>query len=84
MYSMEQKRVAIEMCIRFEHSFTDTITELGYPSATMLGRWWREYEDAGIARNTGALKILFALVYLEMFSGAGVPGGIGGVGVATP
>jgi len=33
---MEQKRAAIETCIRFDHSSADTIAELGYPSRTML------------------------------------------------
>ena len=47
MYSMEQKRVAIEAYIRFGHSCADTIAELGYPSATMLRAWWREYESTG-------------------------------------
>ena len=36
MYSMEQKRAAIETYIRFDHSSADTIAELGYPSRTML------------------------------------------------
>ena len=29
MYSVEQKRAAIEACIGFEHSCDDTIAELG-------------------------------------------------------
>lgn len=32
MYSMGQKRVAIETHIRFEHGRADTMAELGYPS----------------------------------------------------
>ena len=47
MYSMEQKRAAIETYIRFDHSSADTIAELGYPSRTMLRKWWKEYERTG-------------------------------------
>lgn len=35
MYSMEQKRVAIEAYIRFGHDCADTIAELGYPSTPL-------------------------------------------------
>ena len=31
MYSKEQRRIAIETFIRFDHSYADTIAELGYP-----------------------------------------------------
>ena len=44
MYSMGQKRAAIETCIRFDQSSADRIAELGYPSRAMLGIWWNEYE----------------------------------------
>lgn len=47
MYSMEQKRAAIETYIRFDHSTADTIAELGYPSRAMLGMWWKGYERTG-------------------------------------
>jgi putative transposase len=47
MYSMEQRQAAIETYIRFDHSSADTIAELGYPSRTMLRKWWKEYERTG-------------------------------------
>ena len=36
MYSMGQKRVAIETYARFEHSCADTIAEPGYPLTSPL------------------------------------------------
>lgn len=30
-YSEEQRRSALETFIRFDHSYADTIAELGYP-----------------------------------------------------
>ena len=39
MYGRNQKRVAIETSVRFEHGSADTITERGHPSATILKRW---------------------------------------------
>ena len=32
MYSLEQRRVAIETFIKFGYSYADTIAELGYPN----------------------------------------------------
>ena len=47
MFSMEQRRVAIETFIRFDRSYADTIAELGYPTRACLRNWWREYEETG-------------------------------------
>ena len=47
MYSTEQRRAAIETFIKFDHSYADTIAELGYPSRHILNSWWREYEATG-------------------------------------
>ena len=47
MYSTEQRRVAIETFIRFDHSYADTIAELGYPNRHTLNNWWREYRTTG-------------------------------------
>ena len=46
-YSEEQRRSALETFIRFDHSYADTIAELGYPNRTLRG-WWREYERTGV------------------------------------
>ena len=47
MFSTGQRRTAIETFIRFDHSYADTIAELGYPTRTCLRNWWREYESTG-------------------------------------
>lgn len=47
MYSTEQRRLAIETFIRFDHSYADTIAELGYPNRHTLNNWWREYRETG-------------------------------------
>jgi transposase-like protein len=47
MYSKEQRRIAIETFIRFDHSYADTIAELGYPDRHSLRNWWREYRETG-------------------------------------
>ena len=54
MFSEEQRRVAIETFIRYDHSYADTVAELGYPSRATLRLWWREYESTGeIPRGKG-------------------------------
>ena len=47
MYSTEQRRAAIETFIKFDHSYADTIAELGYPNRHTLNNWWREYKATG-------------------------------------
>ena len=47
MYSTEQRRIAIETFIKFDHSYADTIAELGYPNRHTLNNWWREYKATG-------------------------------------
>jgi transposase-like protein len=46
-YSEEQRRSALETFIRFDHSYADTIAEVGYPNRGTLRGWWREYERTG-------------------------------------
>lgn len=47
MFSTEQRRTAIETFVRFDHSYADTIRELGYPSRQTLRMWWDEYAATG-------------------------------------
>ena len=47
MFSEEQRRMAIETFIRFDHSYADTIAELGYPNRGTLRLWWNEYREHG-------------------------------------
>lgn len=47
MFSLEQRRAALETFVRYDHSYADTIAELGYPTRTYLRNWWKEYEETG-------------------------------------
>ena len=47
MFSTEQRRIAIDDLLKFDHSYADTITELGYPHRQTLRNWWKEYEETG-------------------------------------
>ena len=42
-YSREQRRCAVELYERYEHSAADVIRELGYPSKEALLMWYREW-----------------------------------------
>lgn len=37
MYTLEQRQRAVETFVRFDHSYADTIAELGYPTETVPG-----------------------------------------------
>lgn len=50
MYSLEQRRVAIETFIKFGYSYADTIAELGYPNRQSLRSWWNDYREHGEVR----------------------------------
>lgn len=41
MYSAEQRKIAIETFVKFDHSYADTIAELGYPTRACLRNWWK-------------------------------------------
>ena len=47
MYSAEQRKIAIETFVKFDHSYADAIAELGYPTRACLRNWWNEYRDTG-------------------------------------
>lgn len=50
MYSLEQRRAAIETFIKFGYSYADTIAELGYPNRQSLRSWWNDYREHGEVR----------------------------------
>ena len=52
-YSREQRRRAVELYERYEHSAADVIRELGYPSKGALLMWYREWLEE---RRTGFLR----------------------------
>ena len=39
MFSAEQRRIAIETFIKYDHSYADTVAELGYPNRATLRLW---------------------------------------------
>lgn len=47
MYSAEQRKIAIETFVKFDHSYADAVAELGYPTRACLRNWWNEYRDTG-------------------------------------
>ena len=47
MFSAEQRRIAIETFIKYDHSYADTVAELGYPNRATLRLWWKEYKSTG-------------------------------------
>ena len=50
MFSTEQRRIAIETFIRFDHSYADTIAELGYPTRHSLRARYKDYLEHGEVR----------------------------------
>ena len=55
-YSREQRRRAVELYERYEHSAADVIRELGYPSKEALRMWhrdWLEERRTGIPSSRG-------------------------------
>lgn len=50
MYSLEQRKLAVETLIKFDHSYADTIAEPGYPNRHSLYNWWRDYQEYGEVR----------------------------------
>ena len=50
MFSTEQRKNAIETFIRFDHSYADTIAELGYPTRHSLRAWYKDYLEHGEVR----------------------------------
>lgn len=47
MFSTEQRRIAIETFIRFDHGYADAIAELGYPTRHSLRAWHKDYLGHG-------------------------------------
>ena len=47
MHSAEQRKIAIETFVKFDHSYADTIAESGYPTRACLRNWWNEYRGTG-------------------------------------
>ncbi|GAB2320025.1 hypothetical protein IRB23SM22_22870 [Alkalibacterium sp. s-m-22] len=40
MYSYQERMTAVKLYIKYEHSLTSVIQELGYPSSKALYKWF--------------------------------------------
>jgi putative transposase len=47
VYSLEQRKRAVELYIKYGLKATATIRELGYPSRAQLVSWHREWQENG-------------------------------------
>ena len=47
MYSLEDRKRAVELYIKYDLCAADVIHELGYPSKKMLRLWHREFIETG-------------------------------------
>ena len=50
MRSLEQRKLAVETLVKFDHSHADTIAELGYPNRHSLYNRWKDYQECGEVR----------------------------------
>lgn len=51
MYSYEDRVRAVQLYIKYDRSIADTIRELGYPSRSVLPRWYKECQANGDLRR---------------------------------
>lgn len=45
MYSYEERVKAVQLLIKYDLCYADTVNELGYPSQRELRRWYEFYEQ---------------------------------------
>ena len=88
MYSAEQRRLAIETFIRFDHSYAGTVAELVCPTRPSLRAWYKDYLEHGEVRRmhrNGAprSRIAFHEAKKECFPYASLPS-LGGSFLCPP
>lgn len=59
MYSYQERMTAVKLYIKYEHSLTSVIQELGYPSSKALYKWFKEYEENGDLSRTSKRNRVF-------------------------
>lgn len=52
MYTYEDRLRAVKLYIKYDHSISAVIRELGYPSHQALLQWYREYKTYGDLHST--------------------------------
>lgn len=87
MFSTEQRRIAIETFIRFDHGYADAIAELGYPTRHSLRAWYKDYLEHGEVRPPKrrrepkfTLEMRRAAVDYYLAHGKGLAGTMRGMG----
>jgi transposase-like protein len=63
MYTREQKIKAINLYIKYDHSITAVIRELGYPSYKMMYNWYKRYleeKETGVVWKNRAGKTKYS------------------------
>lgn len=61
MYSYEDRLRAVALYIKYDRSLTSVVRELGYPSQTMLLRWYKEYREFGELHKQYARSNIYTL-----------------------
>ena len=56
MYSYEERTKAVQLYIKYDHSISSVRHELGYPSKTMLRRWYRENNQTSDLKKASKRK----------------------------
>lgn len=87
MFSTEQRRIAIETFIRFDHGHAGTVAELGYPTRHSLGARHKDYLEHGEVRPPKrrrepklAFEMRRAAVDYYLAHGKGLAGTMRGMG----
>lgn len=47
MFNAEQRKKAIDLFIKYDHSYASVIRELGYLHRQTLRNWWEDYQKTG-------------------------------------
>ena len=81
MYTLEQRKRAVGLYIRYGLKATATIRELGYPRRAQLAGWHREWQENGgrltdrsLEHYTPEQKRAAVRHYLTVFANVGVDG----------
>ncbi len=51
MYSLEEKKKAVDLYIQYDKQLVKTIRTLGYPSRNSLRKWYYELRDSGVLKD---------------------------------
>lgn len=56
MYSLEEKKKAVDLYIQYDKQLLKTIETLGYPSRNSLRKWYYEFRDSGAFKDKYARR----------------------------